>query len=63
MNAKNSKNETSNRSVEAWDAGYYYAVRGILHMPCGTWVSQYSADFQSGYKAAIHDGNWGTFNG
>ena len=47
----------------AWDIGFWMAVRGILHMPDGTWLSKFARDWKDGYQQAIKDGKWGTNNG
>ncbi len=45
----------------AWELGYGYAVRGIHNMPCGTWLTKFVSDFKAGYKAALDDGRWNTY--
>jgi hypothetical protein len=45
----------------AWELGYGYAVRGILNMPKGTWLTKFKADFLAGHKAALNDGRWNTY--
>ena len=48
-------------ACHAWDLGYGYAVRGILHMPTNTWLSKFASDWQAGYEQAKEDGRWGTW--
>lgn len=48
-------------AADAWEYGYGYAVRGIIrHVPRGTWMADFSADFLAGWDAAVADGRWGT---
>ena len=48
-------------ACHAFDLGYGYAVRGIIHMPIGTWLDKFAADWKAGYEQAKQDGRWGTY--